>query len=446
MASDFAYIVVGLGQTGLSAARFLARRGLPFAIVDTRPQPPGLATLQRELPGVEIRCGDLEVDFLCRAHTLLVSPGLSLAAPALQAAAAAGVRLSGDVDLFAQEAQAPLVAITGSNAKSTVTTLVGEMAAEAGLRVAVGGNLGTPVLDLLGDDIQLYVLELSSFQLASTRELKAAVATCLNLSEDHMDRHGDMAHYAQAKARIFVGAQQVVFNRGEPRLDNESVAELWSFGLDAPCGDRQLGIHEYQGARYLARGEQRLLPVAALKIRGAHNQLNALAALALGYASGLPKAAMQRVLQRFSGLPHRCQWVLERQGVTFYDDSKATNVGAALAAINGLGEDLSGQLVLIAGGDGKGGDFAPLFPAIKRFCRAVILIGRDGPLLARGLTAAGVPWVLCDALAEAVVEAAQRARPGDAVLLSPACASLDMFRNFEERGRCFAAAAQELDK
>jgi UDP-N-acetylmuramoylalanine--D-glutamate ligase len=445
IASDQFRIVVGLGKSGMSLVRHLARRGLPFAVVDTRASPPELATLKVEYPDVQVRCGELDVDFLCTASELLVSPGLAVSTPALQEAAARGVKLSGDIELFAREAKAPIVAITGSNAKSTVTTLVGEMAAAAGRTVAVGGNLGTPALDLLADDVDLYVLELSSFQLETTEQLNAEVATCLNISEDHMDRYSGLPAYHQAKHRIFRGARQVVVNRDD-RLSRPLVGEdvpTWTFGLGKP-DFKGFGLFEEKGEKYLAFQFEALMPVRELKMRGAHNQSNALAALALGHAVGLPFRPMLDTLRRFTGLPHRCQWVGERAGVSYYDDSKATNVGAALAAIEGLGADIDGKLVLIAGGDGKGADFSALRAPVARYCRAVVLLGRDAPRLAEALGEAAV-LIRVASLEEAVQRAAECAESGDAVLLSPACASLDMFKNFEERGRLFAAAVEALD-
>ncbi|WP_374325496.1 UDP-N-acetylmuramoyl-L-alanine--D-glutamate ligase [Aquipseudomonas alcaligenes] len=444
IASDQFRIVVGLGKSGMSLVRFLAQQGVRFAVADTRANPPELATLQRDYPEVEVRCGELDVDFLCRASELYVSPGLALATPALREAAARGVKMSGDIDLFTRHAKAPIVAITGSNAKSTVTTLVGEMAAAAGRQVAVGGNIGTPALDLLSDDVELYVLELSSFQLETTERLGAEVATCLNISEDHMDRYDGMAQYHLAKHRIFRGARQVVVNRDDA-LSRPLIADqvpCWTFGLGKPDFKR-FGLIEEGGEKYLAFQFETLMPTAELKIRGAHNQSNALAALALGHAVGLPFEAMLQTLRRFTGLPHRCQWVRELRGVGYYDDSKATNVGAALAAIEGLGADIAGKLVLIAGGDGKGADFSALKAPVSRFCRAVVLLGRDAEQIAEALGDAA-PLVRVKTLDEAVQRCAELAQSGDAVLLSPACASLDMFKNFEERGRLFAQAAEGL--
>ncbi|PNF80575.1 UDP-N-acetylmuramoyl-L-alanine--D-glutamate ligase [Stutzerimonas stutzeri] len=445
IASDQFRIVVGLGKSGMSLVRHLARRGLPFAVADTRANPPELATLKTEYPNVQVRCGELDIEFLCTASELLVSPGLAVSTPALQQAAARGVKLSGDIELFAREAKAPIIAITGSNAKSTVTTLVGEMAAAAGRKVAVGGNLGTPALDLLADDVELYVLELSSFQLEITEQLNAEVATCLNISEDHMDRYSGLPAYHQAKHRIFRGARQVVINCDD-RLSRPLVGDdvpTWTFGLGKP-DFKGFGLFEEKGDKYLAFQFDALMPVRELKMRGAHNHSNALAALALGHAVGLPFERMLETLRQFAGLPHRCQWVGQRGDVAYYDDSKATNVGAALAAIEGLGADIEGKLVLIAGGDGKGADFSGLRAPIARYCRAVVLLGRDAQRLAEALAGATI-LVHVASLEEAVQRAAECAEAGDAVLLSPACASLDMFKNFEERGRLFAAAVEALD-
>ncbi|MFK7700070.1 UDP-N-acetylmuramoyl-L-alanine--D-glutamate ligase [Pseudomonas caspiana] len=444
IASDHFRIIVGLGKSGMSLVRFLASRGVSFAVADTRENPPELATLRRDYPQVDVRCGELDVEFLCRADELYVSPGLALATPALQQAAARGVKLSGDIELFARYAKAPIIAITGSNAKSTVTTLVGEMAAAAGKRVAVGGNLGTPALDLLGDDVELYVMELSSFQLETTDQLGAEVATVLNISEDHMDRYSGLPAYHLAKHRVFRGARQVVVNRQDV-LTRPLIGEglpCWTFGLNKP-DFHGFGLREEDGEKYLAFQFDNLMPVRELKIRGAHNQANALAALALGHAVGLPMDAMLSSLRSFGGLEHRCQWLRERNGVSYYDDSKATNVGAALAAIEGLGSDIEGKLVLIAGGDGKGADFSGLRAPVAANCRAVVLIGRDAELIAQAL-GDGVELVRVATLEEAVLRCAEIAQAGDAVLLSPACASFDMFKNYEERGRLFAQAVGDL--
>src|SRR5690606_20018071 len=304
--------------------------------------------------------------------------------------------------------------------------------------------LGTPALDLLADDVELYVIELSSFQLETTEQLNAEVATCLNVSEDHMDRYNDLQAYHLAKHRVFRGARQVVINRDDA-LSRPLVADqlpCWSFGLGKPVL-KCFGLTELHGEKWLTFQFEAVLPVLALKMRGSHNQSNALAALALGHAVGLPLEPMLATLKTFAGLPHRCQWVRELRGVQYYDDSKATNVGAALAAIEGLGADIDGKLVLIAGGDGKGADFSPLRVPVARYCRAVVLLGRDADQIAGALGDA-VPQAKVATLDEAVQRCAEMAERGDAVLLSPACASLDMFKNFEERGRLFARAVEGL--
>ncbi|SDU22247.1 UDP-N-acetylmuramoyl-L-alanine--D-glutamate ligase [Halopseudomonas salegens] len=444
ISTDKQRIIVGLGSSGLAVARYLAGRGVPFAVCDTRSQPPGLEQLKRFAPMADLHLGELNAALLSTADELIVSPGIALSIPALQAAKAAGVSLVGDIELFAREAKAPIVAITGSNAKSTVTTLVGEMAKAAGIRVAVGGNLGTPALDLLDQKAELYVLEVSSFQLETTERLNAEVATVLNISEDHMDRYVDLVSYHQAKHRIFRGARQIVINRDDA-LSQPLVADQlprWSFGLSRP-DLRGFGLLSHNEETWLAFEFKPLLPVSALKVRGAHNQANALAALALGHAAGLPMSAMLAALQSFTGLPHRCQWVAERGQVQWYNDSKATNVGAALAAIQGLAAGFSGKQVLIAGGDAKGADLVPLVEPISQHCRAVILLGKDAPSLARILNGR-VPLIEVAGIEQAVAAAVDLAQIGDLVLLSPACASLDMFSSFEERGQRFADAVEAL--
>ncbi|MFN3580356.1 MAG: UDP-N-acetylmuramoyl-L-alanine--D-glutamate ligase [Pseudomonas sp.] len=442
--TDKQRIIVGLGKTGLSVARYLAGRGLPFAVADTRENPPGLDQLKRFAPMADLYLGELDAEVLCRASELVVSPGIALSTPALVAARDAGVSLIGDIELFAREAKAPVIAITGSNAKSTVTTLVGEMARAAGKRVAVGGNLGTPALDLLDERAELYVMELSSFQLETTDRLNAEVATVLNVSEDHMDRYPNLVAYHLAKHRVFRGARQIVVNRDDA-LSRPLVADqlpCWTFGLSRP-DFKGFGLLEEQGQVCLAFEFSALLPVSELKVRGLHNQANALAALALGHAAGLPMSAMLAALREFKGLPHRCQWVGEHAGVQYFDDSKATNVGAALAAIEGFAADCEGKLVLIAGGDGKGADFSPLRAAVARHCRAVVLLGRDAPLLETAL-AGSTELQSVASLETAVATAAGLAQKGDLVLLSPACASLDMFTSFEQRGQLFAQAVAGL--
>ncbi len=441
-------IVIGLGKTGISCARYLASRGERFAVVDTREQPPQLESFRSEFPTVAIECGELQIDTLKRASRLVVSPGVSRKLPAIVAAEAEGVQVIGDIDLFCLAVSAPIVAITGSNAKSTVTTLVGEMAAAAGIEVGVGGNLGTPVLDLLSEgEKQLYVLELSSFQLETTSELRAAVATVLNISPDHMDRYDDLMAYHRAKHIIYQGCRQAVWN-GDDNLTQPLIPDRvprCRFSLGTPDLG-QYGVISEEGEQYLACGLDRLMPVSELKMPGQHNVANALAALALGAAVRIPMAVMLQTLRRFSGLEHRCQWVRELEGVQYFNDSKGTNVGATLAAIEGFGAQLQqrgGRILLIAGGDGKGADFSELKAPLLKWGRNVVLIGRDREAIATALEPE-VSTSREDSLSAAVTEARRLARSGDVVLLSPACASFDMFSGFEDRGDQFMALVEAL--
>lgn len=437
-------VVVGLGATGLSVARHLAKQGERFVVVDNRIEPPGLAELASEVPSAQVELGDFNEQTLLSAERLVVSPGLSLAEPALRCAAQAGVALTGDIQLFAEQAKAPIVAITGSNGKSTVTSLVGEMARAAGKNVGVGGNLGVPALDLLAPDRDLYVVELSSFQLELVDNLGAEVATVLNVSADHMDRYRDLQSYHSAKHRIFRGVRQVVVNRDDALSQPlvPSGVEQWSFGLDRP-DFKGFGVTTVAGEAWIAFEFTPLMPIDALAMRGRHNLANALAALALGHSAGLPMETMLATLKTFTGLPHRCEWVAENEGVTWIDDSKATNVGAAIAAIEGLSEQGGNDLILIAGGQGKGQDFAPLAPAARNRVRLAVLIGEDARAVAEVLREE-CDVVYATSLAAAVNVAAESARPGDKVLLSPACASFDMFKGFADRGQQFVRAVQTL--
>lgn len=444
IASSKNTIVVGLGVTGLSVVRYLHKAGKPFVVADTREQPPMLQAFCAEFPDVALQLGPLDADALLHAEQVVLSPGLSRADPAIANAVKAGVEVIGDIELFAREAKAPFVAITGSNGKSTVTTLVAAMAEAAGVRVKAGGNLGTPALDLLDDECELYVLELSSFQLESTVKLNAAVASVLNVSADHMDRYASMAHYHLAKQRVYFGAGAVVANRDDA-LTRPPLAENVKhalFGLGEP-DLKDYGLRREEGGMYLARGLRNLLPVDALALKGRHNIANALAALAIGELAGLPEAAMLECLQRFQGLPHRCQQVAQIDGVTFINDSKATNVGAAVAALDGLVADGRKNIILIAGGDGKGADFSDLKPALTKTTKALVVIGRDGAQIA-ALADDDTPVEHAASMQEAVELAQSLAAEGDVVLLSPACASFDMFKNYEDRGHVFTAAVESL--
>ena len=430
-------LIVGLGKTGLSCARFLVARGEEVAVTDSREHPPGLKDLRALLPDAAVFLGGFSEDALRHADRVVLSPGVAAGIPFIAKARAMGLPVLGDIELFAHYAHAPVVGITGANGKSTVTTLVGLMAEKAGKRVRVGGNLGTPALDLLeGPEPELYVLELSSFQLEITDNLRCAAASVLNLSPDHMDRYKDMQEYAAAKARIFRHCRVAVLNREDPLVRGMAagVKTRVSFGLDDPLPG-QYGVR----GDWLACGEARLMPVSALRIQGGHNIANALAALALGDAVGLAMPSMLDALEEFRGLPHRMEFVAAVKDVLYYDDSKGTNVGATLAAVSGV----TRPFVLIAGGDGKGQDFVPLKAALAGKARAVVLLGKDAALIEQALGNA-VPVKSVKDMEAAVLAAAELAKAGDLVLLSPACSSLDMFENFEHRGRVFASAVRRL--
>ncbi len=442
IASSDNRVVFGLGVTGLSCARFLHRQGLAFSVVDTRATPPGIEQLRHEMPDVPVFVGEVPASVLESAAQIIVSPGVALDNECVSLAVANGARVLGDIDLFVQAATAPVIGITGSNAKSTVTELVGAMAREAAVDVGVGGNLGTPALDLLSPSRGLYVLELSSFQLERAGNLDLAVATVLNISPDHLDRHGSMPRYHQAKHRIFRGASAVVVNKDDP-LTVPLVADdvrVVSWCMREPELNG-FGLRTIEGSEMLCRGFEPLVSVDALSLKGRHNVANVLAALALVEAAQLPLDAALRALANFRGLAHRCEWVAERNQVRYIDDSKGTNVGATDAALRGLGG--SHNVILIAGGQGKGADFTVLREAVSEHCRQVLVIGEAAPELSASLLASA-PVIAVGTLEEAVQRAAANAQPGDVVLLSPACASFDMFSGYAERGERFAAAVHAL--
>lgn len=439
---DLPNLIVGLGKTGLSCARFFARQGLVFAAIDSRDNPPELAAFRREFPEAQVYLGGFDPMVIFRAQRLIVSPGVALSEAPITAAVNRGAEAVGDIELFARTARAPVIAITGANGKSTVTTLVGEMVSDAGYKARVGGNLGTPALDLLKEEEpDFYVLELSSFQLESTSSLDCAAAAVLNITPDHMDRYRDIKEYAGAKARIYHGTGVAVINADDPLVSAMAPRgrRISRFGLSAPVSEQDFGVVERAGQPWLACGSKVLMSAAELRIKGMHNIANALAALALGSAVGLPMDTMLSTLRRFAGLPHRTQWVATRGGVSWYNDSKGTNVGATLAALQGM----PGRVVLIAGGLGKGQDFSPLKEAAVAKARAVVLMGRDAPLIERALQGA-VPVVRVAGMDEAVQHAAELAQSGDTVLLSPACASFDMFKGYDHRGDAFAEAVRSL--
>ena len=432
-------LIVGLGKTGLSAARYLHARGWQLAATDSRAEPPGVAEFRRLAPQAALAVGDFASELLEGATLVLASPGVALREPIFEEARRRGIEVLGDVELFARAASAPAIGITGTNGKSTVTTLLGRMAEHSGIRVKVGGNLGTPALDLLGDAAtQLYVLELSSYQLEAAPSLQLEAATVLNVTPDHMDRYADTAHYAAAKAAIYARCRTAVIN------DDDVWVRSMPTGQARRCRFSVSGPADYcltrrQGEDWLTGPGGPLLAVREMRIRGRHNAANALAALALGEAGGLSQAAMLQTLREFTGLPHRSVCVRERRGVAWIDDSKGTNVGATLAAVAGM----DGPLLVIAGGDGKQQDFAPLAAAFRHKVKRVLLIGRDARQVAAALH--GVCELeFCASLESAVAAAAESALPGDTVLLSPACASLDMFRDYGHRGEVFAAAVRSL--
>jgi UDP-N-acetylmuramoylalanine--D-glutamate ligase len=434
-------LVVGLGKTGVSAVRWLRAQGEAVAVTDSRARPPGLESLGALGANLPMHFGGFDAALLDGTDRIVLSPGVSREEPLIRAALQRGIAVLGDIELFATSKAAPAVAITGTNGKSTVTTLVAEMARAAGRRVLAGGNLGEPALDLLAQPApELYVLELSSFQLESTDSLELLAAAVLNLTPDHLDRYRSLADYGAAKARILAHATTAIVNLDDPNVVRMARAGQRRVGFSLRRPDADWGLTTSAGEPSLARAGSALLPLAELRLPGRHNAANALAALAVGAAAGLAFEPMLATLRRFAGLPHRSQWIAERRGVRFVDDSKGTNVGATLAAVEGL----DGPIVLIAGGDGKGQDFAPLAAAFRGKVRHVVLIGRDREQLAAALAGVCTTEYAPD-MDTAVLAAARAARPGDLVLLSPACASLDMFRDYAERGEIFAAAARRLD-
>jgi len=434
-------MVMGMGDTGAACARYFAGEGLPVAFFDTRSSPPALGEIEQAMPNAVYFCGPEIPELPRTVERVVVSPGTPLDLPILLTARSRGLSIDSDIDLFMREARAPVIGITGSNGKSTVTSMLAAGLRSAGWRVAAGGNLGPPALDLLGSDPEVYVLELSSFQLERSRQPELAVAALLNVSPDHLDLHGDYPSYVAAKARILGCAQRVVVNRDDPALAELLPAGVGvtGFTLGEPStGD--FGLRTHNGREHLACGRALLLGTDELRVAGRHNQANALAALALGAAIGADLASMLAGLRDFRGLAHRMQQLASRDGVSWINDSKATNVGAAVASI----ASLDTPLVLIAGGDAKAADLQPLVDCLARRRAEVVLIGRDREQFAAAL--AGVcPCHRADDMSAAVRKAAAIADRGWTVLLAPAAASLDMFRDFAARGDAFAQAVRELD-
>ena len=433
-------LVVGLGATGLATARYLAALGADVTVIDSRAAPPGLAELRETHPDIPVILESQDPRWLEGIDQVALSPGLRIDTPLAAHARQQGIPLVGDIELFARAVQAPVVAVTGSNGKSTVVTLLERMLSATGLDVAAGGNLGPPALELLAEPADIYVLEISSFQLETTESLRPDVATVLNVSPDHLDRHGSLADYAALKSKLLRAANRAVFN-----LDDPLVREM---GREHPRGipfslrenpSDGFGIMEHQGERWLAGAGEPLLPVAALRLPGGHNEANALAALALSSSLGRDLPKQLEALQAFAGLPHRCQWVAEKNGVTFINDSKGTNVAASVAAVEGL----EGPFVLIAGGQSKGADFGPLAASARGKLAAAVLIGEAAEKLEATLS--GIcPTRVADDLPAAVGLAWEFASAGTTILLSPACASLDMFADYSARGEAYIAAVQDL--
>lgn len=436
-------LIIGLGQTGLSCARFLLQQGNAVAVIDSSEKPSCLNALQKDYPEVVVKTGGIPADWLMRADSIVLSPGVDPRLPQIRQAAEAGIEIVGDIELFARHANAPIIAITGSNGKSTVTTLVGLMAQMADKKVAIGGNLGTPALDLLTEPApDFYVLELSSFQMETVQSLNAFASVILNVSPDHLDRYDSIEDYQRAKQKVYHGNGVMVINRDDPIVSSMAVEgrNQLGFSLHESKG-YEFGVLTQRGHLWLAEGDTPLMLVSEMKIAGSHNVANALAALALGSVMGLPMDAMLQALREFKGLPHRCRFVRELHGVRWFNDSKATNVGASIAAIEGLAEN--GKIVLIAGGVGKGQNFAPLSAVLNDYVSTIVLIGQSAEEIARHVPKTVQVHFAADMKA-AVQAAGISAEKGQQVLLSPACASFDQFTNYADRGERFEQAVREL--
>ena len=442
-------LVLGLGDTGLATVRWLCAQGAHVTVADTRDHPPHEALLRKEFPEVRLHAGPFTPACFEGQALIVASPGVPLSEPQVAAALARGQEVIGDVELFARTVQAwapppRVVAITGANGKTTVTTMVGKMAQAAGYDTAIIGNIGTPVLSALDQNrrAQVYVLELSSFQLETTHHLHLQAATVLNVTEDHMDRYPDMQAYAGAKARIFHHCDQRILNREDPYSSKMAGPGAVTFGLDEPPSERDWGLSSpgVAGAPWICRGNTPVMALSELPLAGRHNAANAMAALALCDALEIPHAISAEVLRTFRGLPHRVEPVAEVNGVIYLDDSKGTNVGATVAALAGM----SHPVILIAGGDGKGQDFSPLRMPLAEHARALVLIGRDGPRIEAAVGEVGIPIIRVPDMTQAVQEAARLAQPGDIVLMSPACASFDMFDNYVHRAEVYVAAVKAL--
>ena len=447
---DKSVLVLGLGETGLSMVRWLSAQSAHLRVADSRSAPPGLTEVGQYVPAGQIYCGNFNDALFDGIELIAISPGVPLRDPAVAKAVARGVAVVGDIELFAQslpkDNRPHILAITGANGKTTVTSMVEHLCKAAGKDAVAAGNISPAVLDVVLErgvnQPEVWVLELSSFQLETTYTLNADAATVLNISEDHLDRYADMDEYSAAKARIFSGCGVQVLNRDDERSMGMARKDcrIITFGLNLPGNESDFGIESIEGETWLMQGSQQLLKASELQVAGTHNVANALAALALSRAIDFPMPTLLDALRSFKGLPHRVERVAEFDGITYYDDSKGTNVGATIAALQGLGC----KAVLIAGGEGKGQDFTPLNPVVAQHARAVVLIGRDAPLIGVALNGCGVDVLRAEDMNDAVRLAAHLAQNGDAVLLSPACASFDMFRNYEHRAEVFIEAVRGL--
>ena len=435
-------LVVGLGITGLSVARYLIARGETIVVADSRQTPPGLDALRSAYPQTEIVLGEFDEALFMGADRIVVSPGVSTREGVLQHVIQQGIDVIGDVELFAQQVNAPLLAITGSNGKSTVTTLLGEMAKASGVNVKVGGNLGTPALDLLDDEAALYVLELSSFQLENLHSLKPLAAVVLNVSPDHLDRYDSFESYVAAKQNIYHNCQRVVVNRDDAQVNAMQAdhQQVTGFTLHEPVqGD--YGLRSFDNEVWLCKGSQKIIRQRDVKLNGQHNIANVLAAMAVAEAAGFSMDAVLQTIRTFGGLAHRTQFVAEKNHVSWVNDSKGTNVGATMAAIAGI--EVENRLILIAGGLAKDADFSSLQNVVADKVRSVVLMGKDAPKIEQALQDIVPVWYAKD-MFDAVGIAAELAHPGDTVLLSPACASFDMFNGYQQRGEVFVQAVEAL--
>lgn len=431
---DYENVIVGLGDTGLSVANFMRTHKKPFVIVDSRSNPPQLNKFKELFPQAEVILGEFSEEIFKHAKQIILSPGIDIKDPIIRAAVSSGINCIGDIEIFAKNVKIPTISITGSNGKSTVTSLVVNMANEANVKAYAGGNLGPPALDLLRHkDAELFVLELSSFQLESTLSLKSAVSSVLNISPDHLDRHGSVDHYAQIKAKIYERTKCSVINRDDTYVSSMEVeGDVISFGLDQPI-KKNFGLVAHSNEIFLAQGNKLLMPASRILMYGEAGILNSLAALAVGYSIQLPMEKMLEVLTTFKGLPHRLSCVRTLKGVSWFNDSKGTNVGATTSSIKSLDKNI----ILLAGGVHKGGDLDLLSKAVKKHVQSVILFGQDATTIKQALIGATNDIQIVGSMCDAVSIANDKSKSGDKVLLSPACASFDMYSNYIERGNNF---------